>query len=393
MPPRHNHDFTAEEWPFDDPPNTAAITYLELRMFAQGEMIVDGCRLRNAMLAELCRRWFLVSAFALVACSPEAPGSVSQDTQEAEEASPSDVSRLEDAIRRAMEWMATIDVHPIRLREEKGMKGIKHLVEYLDFHYLAYRASVDPQIKAASRKRAMDVLRVTEDGVYHNLASVDDRRFKQDSMSYLRACWLAEQFEFETTRYRREIEKVLPRIYRHLPTRGVDQRMGFALLFRQLGYSRPETEEQIYPESLIANHQPVSYYLRAPDRPYDLTHEVFDMTERGARSFPFPSPADERYAKGMVRRLLNHSMGQGNIDLTGEFLVNLVELGEARSAVAHEAREFIYRGQNRDGSFGNYEKEALAMRIRNPRYDVRIGGNLHTTMVCIWALVEMGASD
>ena len=310
---------------------------------------------------------------ALLSCSPEtAPGD----------------PRLDDAIRRAMRWMTTIDVDPVRLRREKGMKGIKHLVEYLDSHLLAYQWSDDPETVRIARERILDSLRVTDEDAYHNLASVDARRFRQDSMSYLRACWIAEQLGKDTSRYRLEINRILPKLHAHLSTRGVDQRMGFALLFSQLDLPRPETEEQIYPESLIARHAPTSYYFSSPDRPYDITHEVFAMTGHGARPFPFPAAEDERYAKRTVKELLRHHVRETNLDLAAEFLVTVVQLGEADSAIARQAREFIFRGQNEDGSFGSYAREGAVMRRRNPRYDVRIGGNLHTTMVCIWALIE-----
>ena len=328
-----------------------------------------------------------VVVVALLACSGEMPRPRDAG-RDGEGGPPPAATRLDETIRRAMAWTATLDVHPLRLREEKGMKGIKHMVEFLNFHNVVYRWSDDRDVRRTARERALATLRVTNDDAYHNLAAVDDRRFKQDSMSYLRACVLAEQFEADTRRYRLEIEKILPRLHAHLPARGIDQRMGFAVLFRQLGLAAPERETDVYPRSLIAQQVPMSYYLSAPDRPYDITHEIFAMTRRGTQPFPFRSEDEERYARTMVRQLLSHFMQGGNVDLSAEFLVNLAQLGEARSALARQAREFIFQSQNPDGSFGNYSRAGIVMRQRNPRYDVRIGGNLHTTLVCIWALVE-----
>ena len=287
-----------------------------------------------------------------------------------------------------MNWTATLDVHPLRLRKEKGMKGIKHMVELLNFLNVVYRWSDDTDIRRTARARALATLRVTNDDDYHNLAAVDDRRFKQDSMSYLRACVLAEQFEADTSRYRLEIKKILPRLHAQLPSRGIDQRMGFAELFRQLELPAPERKADVYAQSLIAKQVPRNYYLSAPDKPYDITHEIFALTRNGTKPFPFRNEGEDRYARTMVRQLLSHFMGQDNVDITAELLVNLAQLGEADSALARQAREYIFQSQNPDGSFGNYARAGIVMRQRNPRYDVRIGGNLHTTLVCIWALVE-----
>ena len=45
--------------------------------------------------------------------------------------------------------------------------------------------------------------------------------------------------------------------------------------------------------------------------------------------------------------------------------------------------------QNGDGSFGSFDEEAIR-RLR-PRYDIRIGGYLHTTHVSVWALTAMSS--
>jgi hypothetical protein len=268
------------------------------------------------------------------------------------------------------------------------MKGVKHFVEYLDLLLLAATWPDDATLSAAARARALDVLRVADEDAYHNLAAADPQRFKEDNMSYLRACWLARELGKDISRYRGEIEKVLPRLHQSLPGRGIDQRLGFALLLAELGLPPPETEADVYPLTCIARRLPLSYYLESGDRPYDITHEIFALTSRGSRPFTFPSAADERYARETVRSLLAIFMKQGNVDLAAEFLVNLAQLGEADTPLGREAREFIFRGQNPDGSFGAYDQAAAVVIKGNPRYDVRVGAYLHTTMVAIWALVS-----
>jgi hypothetical protein len=163
-----------------------------------------------------------------------------------------DPARLDLALRRAINWAATLDVHPVRLRTQQRMKGIKHFVELLDLLLLAHRRTTDPRLSADARERALQALAAVDEDAYHSLGTVDPQRFREDSMSYLRACWLAGQFGKDVARYRQEIDKVLPTIVQHLPARGVDQRMGFAVLFAQLGYPVPQSLERIYPETLIA---------------------------------------------------------------------------------------------------------------------------------------------
>lgn len=296
--------------------------------------------------------------------------------------------RLEAVVRRAVAWAGGLDVDPMRVRDELGMKGVKHFVEYLSLLHQAHRMDETSAFGKEVQTRAVEVLRVVELDGYHVLSNVDDRRFRQDSMSYLRAALLAKRFGVSSARYRRELEAVLGRLKRALPTRGVDQRMGFAFLLAELGFDAPETRESIYPESLIARQVPLAYYLVSPDRPYDITHEIFAMTGRGTRPFPFPRPQDQDYARRTVEALLSRSLKTANLDLAAEFLVNLAYLGQASSPLAEQAREFIFRGQNPDGSFARYDAARARQAKGNPRYDVRIGGNLHTTMVCIWALIE-----
>lgn len=320
-----------------------------------------------------------LAVVALASCSPDpahAPAHRASDP------------RLDSAVRRALDWSATLEVDPIRLRRDKGMKGIKHFVEYLAFQQVVSDWASDPEIERTARERALAALRVVDEDGYHDLAAAGPERFNQESMSYLRACRIAEQLGRDTSRYRREILEILPRIHAHLPGRGVDQRMEFAVLLAQLGMARPESEDQIYPRSLIARHAPLSFYLASPERPYALTHEIFGMTARGTRAFPFPNEDDERYAKATVERLLDRAVESESTDIAAELLLNLVELGEPGAPVARRATQYLYRAQNADGSFGNYEAEAAALREIDPRYDIGVGAYLHTTYVAVWALIE-----
>ncbi len=297
---------------------------------------------------------------------------------------PESAARLGAIFQRALDWSGKLDLDPLRLRSEKKMKGIKHFVEYLDLLHLASR-SPDETIAARARERAVQILAVVDDGAYHQLTPDDPRRFKEDSLSYVRAGWLAEQFLPDNRRYRRELEKFLPRLHEHFKTRGVDQRMTFAALLGELRLPCQETEAQVYRESLLAARMPLAYF-DSPLKTYNLTHEIFALTSRGARTFQFPKPEDARYAKETLAALLKKYMDAGDLDLSAELLIDLAEIGEGGCEIARAARALILRSQNPDGSFGKYDEAAV--KKTQPLFDVQIGAYLHTTMVCLWALME-----
>jgi hypothetical protein len=301
---------------------------------------------------------------------------------------PEQVEQTNTALRKGIEWAESLDINPLRVRQELQMKGIKFYAEYLDLLLLAYEWQGDKKLSEDAQQKAMRALEITDTEEYHTLDPRDMNRFKEDSMSYLRVAMLAERLGKDTTAYRAKIFALRETLYGHLPQRGVDNRLSFALLFRQLNFPLAETEEQIHTESLIAAMKPLSYYQTGPDKPYDITHEIFAMTWRGYRPFPFRNNDEERYAKETITALLRKAIDDKNLDLAAEFVVNLAELGEAKSDIVNEARQFIFMGQNSDGSFGDYATQALEMKKVRPLYDVRIGGNLHTTMVCLWALLE-----
>merc|ERR1712125_107478 len=85
--------------------------------------------------------------------------------------------------------------------------------------------------------------------------------------------------------------------------------------------------------------------------------------------------------------------GHLHLDIACEMIESLADLGgrPRTSELLQRAREkVVQEGQNADGSFGDYDRmqeEQRAVR-GNPRYDVRIGGTLHTTMVCLRSLIR-----
>ena len=150
---------------------------------------------------------------------------------------------LAAASRWAYERCAATD--PERVRDSLGMKGVKHFTEWLDLQRLAV-ARGDARTATAALERVREVVpRALGSAGYHAWTSFprDSWRFRQDSMSYMRAHYLCAHTElgFQRSepalmvRWRRTIEKHVAEVWRHLETRGIDQRLNFVKLFRALG--------------------------------------------------------------------------------------------------------------------------------------------------------------
>ena len=242
-------------------------------------------------------------------------------------------------------------------------------------------------------------------------------------MSYLRALWLAGELGVGgdlAARWRARAAAAVPALWRHLPSRGVDQRLNFAKLLRDLDLATEADlvalERRTLRETHISRRRPLVWFLAAADRPYDLTHEVFALTRDGRGAFPAagdpaaafavdsrgalaagdpegPAP-DHAYALATAAALLKVCVRRDALDAACELLANLGQLGARAGAGAlgelyRQAQDYVASRRNADGSFGETH-DAVRVRAakRNPAYDVEVGGTLHTTYVCLWALAQ-----
>jgi len=302
------------------------------------------------------------------------------------------ITETTEALKKALVWAAPLDVTPARLRHEHGMKGLKHFVEKLQLFRIAAEwpgsgSDNDKKLADAARGGLLETLKAIERDDFHDLADAGAVRFAQDNMSYLRAAVIAKRYGLSITAYRAAIAKLLPRLEAGRNSRGPDQRMAIAWQLQRLDLPTAETPEQVHPSSRIGTRIDPRYWQKHPRHTYDLTHEIFAMTHRGARPFPFRDDKERAYASLMVRKLLDAHMKMGNHDIVAELLLNRAQLREPFDDQVATARRFLLAAQNPDGSFGRYDESALRKRKKNPRYDARIGGYLHTTMMCIWALM------
>jgi hypothetical protein len=133
--------------------------------------------------------------------------------------------RYRAALARGRAWLDALHVDPLELRRH-GIKGKKKLVELLEAYYKLWQVA-PPGERAALLARIGQVVAVTAEDRYHDMASVSDREFKQDATSYLRAALLMDRLGLDTGRYRQEIRRIQPRLDAHLSRRGPPQRRDF----------------------------------------------------------------------------------------------------------------------------------------------------------------------
>lgn len=371
------------------------------------------------------------------------------------------------ALKEAMDWSRDIRgaMDPVYTRDVLGMKGAKHFTEWLDLARLAVvKGNSETRVSTLALVREV-VPRVLKDPAYHAWLSfpMDSWRFRQDSMSYMRAHYLCAKSDLDLTEthpdlmtdWRHRIVSVLPLIWTHLESRGIDQKLNFVKLFRGLElykddidaghvvstsqpYLLPTTadidafEAAVFETTLLKRRVSIGWYLLSPDRPYDITHEIFALTEDGRRPFPFFSKSrandgdgtlasralmqsdDEgerddgyyNYALDTIETLLRLYVRRDALDIVCEYVVNLGQLGvrvrrdkssgepidERQNKLEYlykNSIDYIFSRRNTDGSFGEtHDVEYIRMRKKNPDYDVRLGGTLHTTYVCLWAISQ-----
>lgn len=302
---------------------------------------------------------------------------------------PACATQVTAAARRALDFAATLDVDPERLRSERGMHGHKHVTELLALLRLVDRWPGDPALSARARAMAHAYLdKVATRPEFHDMARLDAAEYQAASMSWLRACAYAEELGWDTAAWRKAIHADQARLDAHLASRGIEQRMAFALLYGTLGLPGAERLVDLYPHTAIAEQRDFGWFVEKPERGYDFTHEVFALTARGTARPPWRSDAEQRYAERAAYLLLHVHMTEKGHDLTAELMLSRRWLGAPIDDQLAYARGWMLASQNPDGTFGFHTESLIRQQKGNPRYDVRVGGYLHTTMIALWALME-----
>ena len=284
-------------------------------------------------------------------------------------------------MKRARGWLDGLLVDPLDLRM-RGIKGKKKLVEQLDAYYRLWRVAA-PEEKPLILERIRQVVALTYEDRYHDMASISDQWFKEDATSYLRAAVVMERLGLDTARYREEIEKIHPRLDEQMKSRGPHQRRVFHWYYQHFGLREPFPLESALAQGLIAARRDPGTMSTLDV--YNLTHEVFVPYEFGDRLDVDPfTDQDKKYLRGALQVLSDRYIKEDNADLLAELVECLHYLRLSDLTIYRAGVLYLMTKQNPDGSWGIY----LVQRRRYGDY-AKQGFQLHTTLVAIAALTAV----
>lgn len=280
------------------------------------------------------------------------------------------------AIARATGWLDRLALDPVALPVR--VKPKKKFVELLDTYLRLVRVGAgDPE---ALRARIGALAATTDQDAYHDMRDVDDRTFKQNATSYLRAAYILDRVGVDTTRYRAEIARVHARLNAHMDQRGPHQRAAFHTYYAHFGLEEPFPLAGALSVGLVARRaDPTGMNLWDA---YGITHEVFVPYDYGEDLDAEPFDAAElRYLRRTLATLTDAYLEKGDPDLVAE-LVSCMRYIRATDLPQYlRGLEMLFATQAADGHWGDYER----FRARDGEY-VSVKYELHTTAVAIDAL-------
>jgi hypothetical protein len=281
---------------------------------------------------------------------------------------------------RARAWIDPLEVEPADLRAH-GIKGKKKLVEKLDTYVWLLRDPLEGEREELVRLATLTVAPTRQPG-YHDMNEVDDRQFKQDATSYMRAAYLMDGLGLDTTDYVRHMREVLPRYDAHMPDRGPAQQMIFHIYYEHFGFEEPFPLDEAFEKGQISSRPDPRTIGRMPM--YHLTHEIFMPYRYGeVRTSTFFDSGDIAYLREALPVLVERRIEARDPDLVGELALCLEYLDMEDLPAFRQAIAFLLETQNGDGSWGRY-----------PEADARLGAYarqhiyLHTTKLALTALVS-----
>jgi len=286
---------------------------------------------------------------------------------------------FDKVISKSKEWLDTVNPNPFILRRH-GIKGKKKIVELFEGYLAIYKFLSAAEQKIAD-KRLRDITAIAQIPPYHNMSYLNDKQFREDATSYLRLCYLMERKGLDTTLYRQEIKKILPRLNKHMPTRGPNQQMTFAWYYEYFGLDEPFPLAKAYEKGVIARRLSPDSINRF--RAYALTHEIYAVYYRlgDKLNTEFFSEDDKIYLRGVLNKLIDRYIKKDDIDITAELVSCMVLLRMEDEPIFKTAVDYLLSRQNPGGSFGNYEwlKKIYGDYVKEGFY-------LHTTEVVLYAL-------
>lgn len=289
---------------------------------------------------------------------------------------------VEQAVNRTKNFANNLhfDLDYIR---NKGLADKKFLAEYLGLFLKLkkyyHNTKTDKEITAKLKPVFLKI----NQKEFHNMASVNDKLFKKNSMSYMRIMWLLDQLGYDISDYKKAFFKIKKRLDDQMKIRGEWQRAVFSKYYDYFKLQKPI--ELKYAQKLkgpVDYRKPIAYYNQS--NAYVLTHFIFAAYDYGnALTQNRFDKEDLKYISDILPQIIKKFEAKNNDDLVGELLTCQVLTRQTNTAEFKQSFNRLLSRQNQDGSFGNYEK--YRKKIGN---DIEFRAYLHTTLVAIETFIE-----
>jgi hypothetical protein len=290
-------------------------------------------------------------------------------------------------IKRAKEWLDRLYLN-LDLIAKYGYGDKKRLSELLGAYWMLYRYST-PKEQEQIRKRVEPFYAYTKKEKYLNLASLDAKLFKKNSMSYLRIMWLLREMHYDITHLMDYFHKHLKtKMDAHLVQRGPWQKSMFARYYEFFNLEKPPViQKTSHLKGLIGARLKIEKYKIRNS--YALTHQIYVAYDYGAtkKQTRF-SEEDMKYIKPTLLGLAQYYRQRKSWDIHAEIVQCLIYVGETKHKEFTKSYNALLNAQNYNGSWGSYDhlKKQYGNFVDSKYY-------LHTTGVALSAIVEHAKGD
>lgn len=302
-------------------------------------------------------------------------------------------SAIEAHLARARSFADGLKLNVAQLEaHDPQIAGKKKLAELLDLYLLLLRRESSSRGRAAILARIDSLTRQVRTPAYQNLSQLGPDEFDANALSYLRVYLLLQRVHRFTPQDREQIEDVKNLLDASIAHRGAWQREMFAEYYQRLGLELPADLAQdsasdslagVRATTLISRRIPFSKFNL--QRAYALTHEVFVAFDYGQKKKQKRFDEDDlRYLRSVLVPLQQLTVRKKSLDLLAEVLSCRAYLGYTEDPSYQQAYALILASQNENGSWGDYEQH------RGVYGDaLEVEGYLHTTLVCVQALIDV----
>jgi hypothetical protein len=289
---------------------------------------------------------------------------------------------VKEAVKRAKKYADNLNFDLDYIRN-KGLPDKKYLAEYLGLYLKLKKFYNNKDINQQIQEKLKPFYNKINQQEFHNMAVINDKLFKKNSMSYMRIMWLLDQLGYNITDYKKQFFKIKKRMDNHMKLRGEWQRAVFDKYYDYFKFQKPI--ELQYAKKLkgpIDYQKPIDFYNKT--NAYILTHFVFTAYDYGNSLTQNRFDKDDlEYLKTILPQIISKFESINNDDLVGELLTCQVLLRQNNTSQFNNSFNRLLYRQNNDGSFGSYER--YRKKVGN---DVEFRSYLHTTLVDVEMFIE-----